>query len=242
MNNLKVWTFHPVSRNSILYVLFSLFFLVLQKSLQANLPFLNLVFLKKILIDEWFVVLAALPTIWLLLRHRLNSKYYFAFLSTLIVFRSLESLILNFNKVIMVILFIQICMSYLIYQLISWTFSRSIFNSNYPIDQLNQPMSLKIPVQVIAGTKVFEGHLTNWDSQGVFIYLQEAWSGKRRDIKVDIHFRGHQFGGTGKVVTATWDRMGIGLEWREKKKSGHLSWDALIELFEDFGWDPQLLR
>ena len=242
MNNLKVWTFHPVSRNSILYVLLSLFFLVLQKSLQANLPFLNQVFLKKVLLDEWFVFVSSLPALWLLLRHRLAGKYAFAFLSSLIVFRSLESLVLNFNKVIMVILFIQICLSYLFYQLISWTFSRSIFNSNYPIDQLNQPMSLKIPVQLFCADRTYEGHLTNWDKYGVFVHLSEPWSGKRSDVKLEINFRGHEFGCVGKVVTATWDHFGIGLEWKEKKKTGHLSWDALIELFEDFGWDPQLLR
>ena len=242
MNNLKVWTFHPVSRNSILYVLLSIFFLILQKSLQANVPFMNQYFLKKIFFDEWFVILSAIPTLWLLLRHRESSKYFFAIFCTLAVFRSLESLVLNFNKVIMVILFLQNCLSYLFYQLIGWTFSRSIFNSNYPSDHLSQPMSLKIPVHVTCGSKVFDGHLTNWDNQGVFIHLTEPWVGKRSDIKVDIEFRGHHFGGTGKVVTATWDKKGIGLEWREKTKSGHLSWDALVELFEDFGWNPQLLR
>jgi len=103
-------------------------------------------------------------------------------------------------------------------------------------------MSLKIPVTLKCGDKTLEGNLTNWDKYGIFVNLTEPWSGKRSDVRVDILFRGHEFGGVGKVVTATWDHMGIGLEWREKKKSGNLSWDALIELFEDFGWDPQLLR
>jgi hypothetical protein len=242
MNNLKVWTFHIATRNTLIFIIFSILLVILQKSLQSNLPFLNTVFLKRALLDEWYIVLSALPAMWLLIRHKINAKYAFGFFCILVTFRSLESLILNFNKISMMILFIYVCLAYSFFQLLSWTFSRSMFSSNYLVDELHDPMSLKIPIELKIADQSYQGHLTNWDSQGVFVYLDRPWVSKRRNVVAEVLLQGHRFGAKGTVVTATLDRRGIGLEWKNTKLPELQPWESLMELFDDFGWIPQLLR
>jgi len=63
MQNLKVRTFHPTLRNVMIFVLLSLAFIVLQRSLQSGLPFMNRVFLWGGVRSEWPLILLALPVL-----------------------------------------------------------------------------------------------------------------------------------------------------------------------------------
>jgi hypothetical protein len=242
MQNLKVWTFHPTARNTLLFIVLSLLFLILQRSLQSSLPFLNVVFLKKTLIDEWPILVGSLPACWLVYRHQLSARIGFVFFCVLVVFRSLEGLFLNFNKVLMIVLFIYVCIAYAFYQLLTWTFSRAVFSPNFKIDNLHAPMAHRIPLTLIVGESVLGGYLTNWDSEGAFVYLENAWGDSAKKASLELVIQGEKFGAKGSVVTVTMDGMGIGLEWDKDSISEKRSWSSLIEHFNDLGWSPYLLR
>jgi hypothetical protein len=242
MQNLKVWTFHPTARNTLYFIVLSVLYLILQRSLQSSLPFLNLVFLKKTLLDEWYILLGAIPACWLVYRHRSSARLAFAFFCTLVAFRSLEALFLDFNKVLMIVLFIYVCMTYAFYQLLTWTFSRAVFSPNFRVDDLHAPMAHRIPVTLNAGEAVLRGYLTNWDTDGAFVYLECAWNDSAAEATLELVIGGEKFGAKGSVVTVAMDRMGIGLEWDEKPIREARSWSSLIELFDNLGWTPHLLR
>ena len=242
MQNLKVWTFHSAARNTMLFMVLSIFFLILQKSLQSSLPFLNLVFLQKSLMDEWGILVIALPAFVMTYRHNSHARYFFAFFCAAVIFRSLEGLFLNFNKVLMIVLFLYVCMTYTFYQLLSWSFSRAVFSPNYRLDNLDAPMAVRVAVTVGSDEKSFQGYLTNWDQEGAFLYLEEPWDDRIREVTLDIIIEGHMFGAKGSVVCAAWDGKGIGVEWNKKPVADKLSWSALVDLFEDMGWEPRLLR
>ena len=242
MQNLKVWTFHPTARNTLLFIVLSFLFLILQRSLQSNLPFMNLVFLKKTLLDEWPIWVGSMPACWLLYRHQASSRTAFVFFCVLVVFRSLEGLFLNFNKVLMIVLFMYVCMAYAFYQLLSWTFSRAVFSPNFKEDDLHAPMAHRIPLKLEVGDSELNGYLTNWDSEGAFIYLEKPWSDKAKNASLELVIEGEKFGAKGSVVTLTRDGMGIGLEWDKTQILERRSWSSLIELFNDLGWTPHLLR
>lgn len=242
MQNLKVWTFHPVARNTMLFMVLSIILLILQKSLQSSLPFLNLVFLQKSLMDEWGILMISLPAFIITYRHNSNARYFFAIFCAAVIFRSLEGLFLNFNKLLMILLFMYVCMTYTFYQFLTWSFSRAVFSPNYQTDNLDAPMAVRIAVTVSCGEKKFKGYLTNWDHEGAFLYLEEAWQDRNREVTIDILIEGHIFGAKGSVVCAAWDGKGIGVEWNKKMIPDKLSWNALVDLFEDLGWEPRLLR
>ena len=225
-----------------IFMVLSLFFLILQKSLQSSLPFLNIVFLQKSIIDEWGILIISITAFVMTYRQNHNARYFFGIFCAAVIFRSLEGLFLNFNKILMIVLFTYVCMTYTFYQLLNWSFTRAIFSPNYLIDNLHSPMALRIPVKVTNEDKIFEGYLTNWDQEGAFLFLDQVWDDRIRDVTVDIQLEGHDFGAKGSVVSATWDGKGIGVEWNKKSLPGKLSWSALVDLFEDLGWEPRLLR
>lgn len=242
MNNLKVWTFHPVARNALFFVLLSLFFIILQKSLHSNLPFMNRSFIEKVLQDEWPLLLCALPAVLMIFRHRSYSRYAFTIFCAAVMFRSLEGLFLDFNKVLMAVLFLYVCLAYTFYQLLKWTFSRAVFTPNYPHDILSEPMSHKIHATVTCGDLTKSCLLTNWDAEGAFIYLYEEWPTKVKTAELIVKIGEISFVAKGSVVAVTLDNRGIGVEWSKTSSNQGLPWRSLVALFDDLGWSPQLLR
>lgn len=242
MQNLKVWSFSPVARNAISFMVLSVFFVVLQKSLHASVPYLNLTFLKKALLDEWLVVALLVPAVFHVARHDGRSRYLFGLFCCAVVVRSLEGLFLNFNKVLMVVLFLYICIAYTFSQLISYAFSRASYSPNYAPDILGEPMAKKIPVVVAKGGVEHAGHLTNWDTSGVFVYLAPAWTAGPGPVDFSVELEGHRFQAKGAVVCATLDGRGIGIELTEDQVSEPLTWTSMVDLLADFGWEPSLLR
>lgn len=242
MQNLKVWSFSSVARNTIVFMVLSVFFVVLQKSLHASLPYLNVTFLKKALADEWVVVSLLIPAVVHVYRHNVRSRYLFGLFCCAVIFRSLEGHFLNFNKVLLVVLFLYICIAYMFYQLITYAFTRAAYSPNYAPDILLEPMAKKVSVRLIVGEKEFLGHLTNWDSSGAFVYLAVPWVHKSAKVGLAVEFEGHVFQAKGSVVCATFDDRGIGIELDDIKVTESLSWTSMIDLFEAFGWEPSLLR
>lgn len=242
MQNLKVWSFSSVARNTIVFMVLSVFFVVLQKSLHASLPYLNLTFLKKALVDEWVVVTLLIPAVIHVYRHNVRSRYLFGLFCSAVIFRSLEGLFLNFNKVLMVVLFLYICIAYMFYQLITYAFTRAAYSPNYAPDILLEPMAKKVSVRLVVGEKEYAGHLTNWDSSGAFVYLVAPWVHGSTNLELVVEFEGHAFQAKGSVVCATFDDRGIGIELDEDKVAESLTWTSMVDLFEEFGWEPRLLR
>ena len=240
--NLKVTSFHPGAKNALLFVLLSLFFVVLQRSLQSSLPFMNWVFLQTTLLAEWPLLFLALPTSLMLLKHRHYARYALAIFCGWVIFRSLEGLFLNFNKVLMVMLFIYVCMSYTFYQLLSWIFSRAIFSPNFTRQDLRPPMAHRINVQISLRGQNYAGYLTNWDPEGAFIYLAEPWTRELGELELSVLLEGKEFAAVGRLATMTWDARGIGVEWNKAVIPGKLPWNSLVELFQELGWQPELLR
>lgn len=242
MDNLKVRSFHPTSRNALLFMLLSLVFLVLQKSLQSGLPFLNLAFLKKVTADEWPVLVLGLPAAYTTFRQRRSAPRWFALFTALVTFRALEGLFLDFNKMVLVVLFCQVVISYAFYQLMVWTSTRASFAPNFSTDGLHLPMGRCIPVTVSTGTKESAGRLTNWDEDGAFIWLESPLPPAARVASVRVRWEGHDFHEKGSIVSGTWDETGIGIEWDKSSLENEESWATLMAIFADYGYEPKLLR
>ena len=110
------------------------------------------------------------------------------------------------------------------------------------MDNLYAPMAYRIPLTLVVGESVLRGYLTNWDSEGAFVYLENAWGDSEKKASLELVIQGEKFGAKGSVVTVTMDGMGIGLQWDTDSISGKRSWSSLIEHFNDLGWSPHHLR
>lgn len=242
MQNLKVWTFHPTSRNAVLFMLLSVVFIVLQQSLQSGLPFLNAIFLRKVMLDEWPIIVFILPALYSILRQHRSAPRYFALYAIVVAFHSLEGLFLDFNKLVLLVLFFHVVIAYGFYQLLTWTYARAPFTPNFTPDTLHTPMGKTIDVEVKSGEHLIKGRLTNWDEDGAFIWLEEKISKSIPRVSVSIVWEGHRFEAKGTIVSGTWDERGIGIEWRHSIVETENGWKNLMAVFSDYGYDPKLLR
>jgi hypothetical protein len=242
MQNLKVRTFHPTLRNAMVFVLLSMAFIVLQRSLQSGLPFMNSVFLMGVARDEWPLAVLALPVLYGCWRHRTWSRTAFAVFCTWVAFKGMEGLFLNFDKMVLVVLFFQVVFSYAFYQLLTWTFGLAFFSPNYQADTQHPPMGLKVPaVFTITGSAPLTGRLTNWDRQGAFVHLDVSLPPGAVVGELAVIWEGRPFKAKGAVVAETWDGRGIGIEWQDQLNADG-GWAELVALFEDYGNRPGLLR
>ena len=242
MDNLKVWTFHPTSRNALGFIFLSVLFLVLQQSLQSGLPFLNVAFLKKVLTDQWLLIMISLPAVYTTLRQRKTAPRWFAIFTAFVAYRSLEGLFLDFNKLVLVVLFFHVVISYAFYQLMQLTYTRAAFSPNYAVDTLHTPMGMPIPVSLAHGNLTLTGRLTNWDDDGAFVWLESELDSTVKVVSIQVLWEGHVFQEKGAVVSGTWDGKGIGIEWEKTLPTEEDGWCNLMALFEDYGYEPKLLR
>jgi hypothetical protein len=242
MHNLKVWTFHPNSRNAIVFMVLAALFLVLQQSLQSGLPFMNAAFLKKVAADEWAVLIFFIPALISTLQQRRSSPKLFALYVSVVAFRSLEGLFLDFNKLVLLVLFFHIVISYGFYQLLTWTYSRAAFSPNFRSDNLYTPMGRVIESELAIDSQILNGRLTNWDEDGAFFWLEDSIPKNAQDLLVKVKWENHVFQAKGTIVSATWDGKGIGIEWADTSVKTEEGWNNLMALFSDYGYDPRLLR
>lgn len=242
MRNLKVWTFHPTSRNAILFMLLSVLFLVLQQSLQSGLPFMNTAFLKKVLLDEWPVLVFIIPALYSTFKQHRRAPKYFALYAMVVAFHSLEGLFLDFNKLVLLVLFFHVVIAYGFYQLLTWTYARAAFTPNFKADTLHIPMGKMINVEIKSGENLIQGRLTNWDEDGAFIWLEQKCPLPSSHVTVSINWEGYIFEAKGTIVSGTWDERGIGIEWRHSIIEIETGWKNLMAVFSDYGYDPRLLR
>ncbi len=242
MKNLKVRIFHPSVRNAIIFIGLSLLFRVLQESLQSGLPFLNATFLWKVARDDWFVLVVAVLAITFCALHAPSGPRLFAVFSGVVAFRALEGLFLNFDKLVLVLLFFQVVFSYAFYQLLSWTFRLAPFVPNFRMDDIYAPTSPRIPITFFTRDRSWTGCLTNWDEHGAFALLDTPLPDDVHIAEAKVEWAGGTFLAKGAVVTGTWDGRGIGIEWRNGHQDGERGWRDFTALFSDLGYDPVLLR
>ncbi len=241
MKNLKVWLFHPTVRNTLVFVFLSLLFVVVQRSLHAGLPFVNATFLEASLREEWVLVAAAIPLVLSLVRHHRSLVVLFPLFVALVTYRSLEGIFLNFNKVLLVVLFVYVCIAYMLHQLMSASVRRASFTPNYAPSVLGHPIGVRLPVTLTASGEQRVGYLTNWDHEGAFVWLEDAWHAGR-GVTLAVSAFGVAFQAKGTVVATAWDNRGIGVELERVRSFDGQGWDALIELLDDRGFQPALLR
>lgn len=242
MKLLKVRTFHPTMRNTLIFMVLSIVFLLLQQSLQVGVPFLNGTFLKNSGRQLLVVFLLAIPTASVIFKHSKWAPGAFAIFCAFIAFKSLEALFLDFNKLLLVVLFTHVAISYVFYQLLHLTLSRASFEPNFRSNELHSPLGERILAQVTWNNEILTGALCNWDESGAYFKLDVPGPKLARNVDVTVSWHDHEFRAKGTIVTETWDGRGIGIEWDNQSNTDEHSWHMLMTLFEEYGYEPHLLR
>lgn len=243
MEQLKVKKKDILVVNLIVFLFLSFAFLYLQYAYRHHLSPFSLVYFKKSLELFWYALLPLSVCSFLVWKHHKFSPVLFTFCITLVSFKVVEGLFIEFNKIIVVALFFYIVIYYFLYQLYVYYLSMASLNANYVKSDLFSPLLKEVNCILKLGEEEYQGNLTNWDGEGCFVKLTRPVSRPGDKVRVRIDFKGRTFEQQGEVVAQSVDFTGIGIKFGKTPKGLNIfNWAEFNELVHELGYKPERLR
>lgn len=233
--------------NLILFMLLSFMFIYLQKAIYLERSAFNILFLKSTLVEN-LPVISCIFLSSLLIYNLKKICQFFYFLSVLFITSvSIINLFQEFSKLILIVLFLYILISYYFFFLLRSDLFRSYYNPLYNKKNLFEPMLFKIPCELEVfrndKTESIKGYLTNWDDFGCFIALEQPYP-KNLGIKnnLSIIFNEQRFDEQVSVVSLLKSRRGIGLRFKNNKSKNIFNWKELNKIIDDMGISVEYVK
>jgi len=243
MEQLKVRKKGMIVLNCIFYLTLSFLFVYLQFAYRSHVTPFSFLYLQKSVEIFWYIVVALLITSAFLWRHHKYCAWFFALSTFLISFKILEGLFIEFNKMIVVIFFFYIVISYFLYQLLQQYLRSARLNANYHGHDLFDPLLNSLQCSIRSDKEEILGILTNWDEEGCFVKLDSMPAHKMKKVEVIIRFQGREFIEKGEVVAQSLSLRGVGIKLNNSLKGLKVfNWNEFIELVDELGFDPKRLR
>ncbi len=243
MEQLKVRKKDILIVNLMLFLFLSFVFLFLQYAYRHHLSPFSVAYLRKSLELFWYVLAPIFLSFIAIWNHHKWAKYFYAFCVSLICYRVIEGLFIEFNKIIVIALFFYVSIAYFLYQLFDYYMGLASLNPNYSKDDLFDPLLREIHCELIEGEKIVAGILTNWDEEGCFVLLNDASGTELSKVNVVINFKGRSFEQHGEVVAHSIDFRGVGIKFGKTPKGLNVfNWDEFTELVDELGYKPERLR
>ena len=243
MEQLKVKKKDVLVLNLIFFLILSFLFLYLQYAYRYHLSPFSLAYFKKSIELFWYALAPIMIASFLAWRHHPSSKIWYSFCVSIVGYRVIEGLFIEFNKIIVVAAFFYIVIAYFIYQLYSYYLSLASLNPDFSSDDLFDPLLKRIHCRLTSNNDSYDGYLTNWDDEGCFILLEKAVSDKSKSIRLKIEFSGRSFEQDGEVVAHSTDFKGVGIKFNKVPKGLEVfNYAEFTELVHELGFKPERLR
>ena len=243
MEQLKVKKKDGLAINMVLFLGLTYIFLYLQYAYRHHLSPFSIAYLQKSIELFWYALIPLAITARLVWRHHHWSLPAYAFCISLVSYKVIEGLFIEFNKIIVIALFCFLVIAYFLYQLFHYYLSLASLNANYSSFDLFKPLLKTIDCQISAEGTQYPGFLTNWDDEGCFIKLKQALPVSDDKVLITIHFKGRSFEQEGEVVAHSIDLTGIGIKFGKTPTGLNVfNWAEFDELIHELGFKPERLR
>tara|TARA_B100001971_G_scaffold214585_1_gene252915 strand:- start:120022 stop:120756 length:735 start_codon:yes stop_codon:yes gene_type:complete len=242
---LKIYYKSATIWNVILFMFLSFIFVYLSNAVYLSESIFNKSFLISFVnSNKYLIVLFGLTA---LLTYRLSKKSKFFYIISSLVTIGLISnqLVLDFSKLITLILFLYIITAYYLFIFLKIELEESYYNSLYSNEDLFEPMLKQFTCKLISNENSFSGYLTNWSETGFFVYLDEKLEKKLpKKIEVHLSYEGVEFKCITQVVAKTVDSHGIGLKVIQTPEDTEVdaSWFGFYDIIDKMGYQVEYLK
>ncbi len=243
--NLKLYYRSPVMWNLVLYIFLSFVFLYFQYLFIETETILNRITLKDFILGHKLPLWNYVLTCGVILSNKkLFGKILFVTTILLTTIYTVDNILIDFSKFLLIILFIYIIIGYYLYQFYESDCNESYLNPGYSNNLLFDPNLKKIFVKVKNGKSITEGYLTNWSEDSCFIYLNGESDIGKGQVQLEISHLESIFKVNGKVVSTMKNGSGVGIRFEniESEKFDGLGWSHFYEIIEEMGFRPELLK
>lgn len=177
--------------------------------------------------------------------YKFSKLLYIAFVSQIIGF-SLVNLYEDFDKLLLVSLFIYGVLSYNLLLLLRAELNEAYVTPIYNKHNLFAPTASRLKVTLFSekSDDSWCAYLTNWNENGCFVFLPDSEKLlSEKNLLLTYQSDENIFKQRVKVVTFSKDLMGLGLMYRnEKDNVNKLDASQLITMFEGLGLEPERLQ
>jgi len=217
-----------VIRNAILFCILSLFFLSVIESLEGGVSALNikgfLAFLKSNKLLLFFSSFSILSIVSL----RKASPYIFLGYCATTAFYSLTLFFVDFDKLILILNFFYIVVSYSFFLFLRIELDEPFYNPRYTKNILPNYLGETFPVELKRNGKSQQAYLTNWGSNGFFCRLESTQEKLRGKVEIESILEGHSFFAEGEVITRGLDGVGIRISANPVPNMGWINYYGII--------------
>jgi len=107
--------------------------------------------------------------------------------------------------------------------------SKALYKQNYTEGALDVGAYKKMQIKLNINGKIIEGSITNFDEEGFVVKPNENYDNLRGKLDFAVSFEGNSFDGTGIIVTAFKESIGI-LVTKREDSSSKLGWSELYSI------------
>ena len=227
-----------IIRNFCLFLLCSVFFVHVVKSLELGKSALNYLEIRDTAMDNWWILACLFPALYTVFWAKKSSKYVLVIYFCVVFYSSLIPLFTKFDKTIFILNFIFITLYFLFYFFWRVEISDSIYCPGFSPYNIEKDSDFGLKANVVdLKNYEFKGHITNWDPSGCFIYLDHPIKACRGRVAVNIKFEGKDFNQKGRVISSF--KYGIGVQFElGKKPSKRYGWPEFFDILSDRGYYP----
>lgn len=237
--NLKIIYRSAVVWNVILHILMSFLFIFLQEAIYQEDSVFNIGFIRSISFSILPLLVVGAVSLFFIFNLKKVSKYFYILTVSAVSLYSAYHLISDFSKLILIVLFFYLLVSYYLYFLLTSELEQSYYNPGFSSQNLFDPMLLKINVKLseMKTKKSHLGVLTNWDEDGCFVKLETPLE-KHSQLELEILYMNHSFKQKVAAVTILKNKEGIGL----KLKQTDNTWENFYKIISDMGMKVEYVK
>lgn len=196
---------------------------------------LNLVGLKNYALSMIPLLALGVVTLFSILQMKRFSQYLFLIYSTLIVLIGARTLFSGLDKVVLILLFAFIVLSYFMFIMWKIELQEASYRPGHSKRSLFRFLEYKIPVELKSGDRVVTGILSNWDDSSFYVHTNDTGKGRlTKVVEVKIQLNEDEFQTTAKVVAE--GSQGLGFKVIEESSLASRDWKSFYDIIKSRGY------
>jgi len=241
----KIFYRSTTTWNIILHIMLSFMFVYLSSAVLISRSIFENSFLIEILRSKTYLLVSYALTVFFVYRLSNKSKTFYLISCSLTIANVALILFSDFSKLITLLLFLYIIVSYYLYNFLKTQLNQSFYNPSFKEDDLFTPMLKRFDCTIKSQDLELKGFLTNWSETGFYVYLEETeqkFKAKNlKGSKVYINFEEHVFDCEVTLVSMGKDNKSLGFKVKNYKEED-LSWFGFYQIIDKMGYQVELLK
>ena len=223
-----------IIRNQMIFIIFSFAFLqIVYEIAEGRSAIDKKTFLLLIEQHQWLFILGVVTLVLTYYGKKL-AKYLFILYAVGIIVLSLRVFVESFDKLILILNFIYIPLSYYFYLFFASELNQSLYCPGFVNNVIGSKCEYDLPILIKSSKTEASGKLSNWDRESCFVVVNEGDKLPHGHVDLSIMFEGQKFSFQGIVGTRV--GQGIGIRIKLNKEREMFDWWDFYEIIQNRGY------